>query len=369
MKDNMIDDKLITSLLQWYDKEKRVLPWRENKDPYHIWISEIMLQQTRVEAVKPYYYRFLNAFKTVSDLADATDEQLLKYWEGLGYYSRVRNMKKAAVIIKNQYQGVMPRSYRELLALPGIGSYTAGAIASIAYGEAVPAVDGNVLRILSRVRMDERNISKQATRKDIEQELLPCLPGERTGDFNQALMDLGAMVCVPVGLPHCESCPLEKSCLAHRNACEPEFPQKDRKKPRKIEKYTVLILKDGRSLAVRKRKEKGLLAGMYEFPMFEGYLNRDEVVKKLKMMGLEAIRIKMLEKSKHVFTHKEWHMLGYAVYVDELAKMEGEYSEELLFIQPEETKDKYPIPSAFRAYARYINIKLGNEVFNLSDEE
>lgn len=350
-------------LLKWYQKEHRDLPWRKNKDPYCIWVSEIMLQQTRVEAVKPYYKRFMEAFPTVKELACADEELLLKYWEGLGYYSRVRNMKKAAVMVQEEFNGQMPSTYQELLKLPGIGTYTAGAIASIAFGEAVAAVDGNVFRVLSRLRADGRNISLPETRKSLELELRTTMPKEHPGDFNQALMELGATVCLPTAVPQCTICPWEKICLAHQRNCEQEFPVKDKKKARIIEKYTVLVLKQGDYLALKKRPEKGLLAGMYELPMLEGHLTEKEVLEKLKTLGLAAIRIKVLELSKHVFTHKEWHMIGYVVYLDELEQRKNSLSEEVLFVLPEETKEAYPIPTAFRAYTKYINLKLGNELF------
>lgn len=361
-QDNLLRNS-VGPLLQWYYKGHRELPWRKNKDPYRIWVSEIMLQQTRVEAVKPYYLRFMENFPTVIDLANAEDEKLLKLWEGLGYYSRVKNMKKAAVIVKEEYGGEMPKTSSELCKLPGIGSYTSGAIASIAYGEAVPAVDGNVLRVLSRLRQDERNVSLQVTKKEIEEEILQQMPLEAAGDYNQALMELGATVCLPVGNPKCEICPWNQICLAHKNEKEMNFPVKNRKKKRTVEYYTVLILKDGKHLALRKRPADGLLAGLYEFPMYEGRLEKKEVLEKLKEIGLAAIRIKVLELSKHVFTHKEWHMIGYAVYVDELSMISNTYSDDIIFISPEDIKEKFPVPSAFKAYAKYVDMKLGKDVF------
>ena len=198
---------LVEPLLTWYDRGHRILPWREKPDAYRVWISEIMLQQTRVEAVRPYYDRFLQAFPNVSRLADAPEEEVLKLWEGLGYYSRARNLKKAATQIRERYGGVIPDTYEALLQLPGIGSYTAGAIASIAFGRPVPAVDGNVLRILARVRMDAGDITEQRVRRDVQRQLLAVMPPARAGDFNQALMELGAVVCIPNGAPKCAVCP------------------------------------------------------------------------------------------------------------------------------------------------------------------
>lgn len=349
-------------LLQWYDANHRNLPWREEVSAYRTWVSEIMLQQTRVEAVKPYFARFMEAFPNIHALAEAQDEVLLKYWEGLGYYSRVRNLKKAAVIVTEKYDGVMPDSYSQLLELPGIGSYTAGAIASIAYHQCVPAVDGNVLRILSRVRMDKEEITQPAVKKRVEQELMLTMPKDRPGDFNQAMMELGAVVCIPNGQPKCMECPWQTLCMAKEHNCMTEYPKKAEKKKRTIEKKTVLILKDQDTIALHKRQDKGLLAGMYELPMLTGNLKEKEVLDRLKDMGLKVVRIQPLAPAKHIFTHKEWHMTGYAVRVDELETVHAE--NDFIFVRPDESMDKYPIPAAFSAYAGYMNIRLGNDKFS-----
>lgn len=335
-------------LLKWYDQGRRILPWREEATPYHVWISEIMLQQTRVEAVKPYYDRFMNALPDIPSLARAQEEELLKLWEGLGYYNRVRNLKKAAMVIMEEYGGEMPSEYEELLALPGIGSYTAGAISSIAYGKRVPAVDGNVLRVLSRLRGDARDVAQPGVRAEIEKELSLEMPAERPGDFNQALMELGAMVCIPTGMPHCGECPWRESCTAHALQRELEFPYKTPKKPRTIEEKTVLIIRDETRAALMRRPAKGLLAGMYEFPCLEGHLSRKQVVDYLKQEGLSVLKVKALEDSRHIFTHKEWHMIGYEVRVDELEEKKNKSS--MLFVEPKEVRDKYPVPSAYRVY-------------------
>lgn len=356
-------EKVVEPLLVWYDKDHRMLPWRENRDPYRIWISEIMLQQTRVEAVKPYYARFMERFPTVDALASAEDDVLLKYWEGLGYYSRARNLKKAAVMIMEEYDGKMPDTWEELQKLPGIGSYTAGAIASIAFHQPVPAVDGNVLRILSRLRMDDEFINKETVKKRVEAELVKVMPTERAGDFNQAMMELGATVCIPNGEPKCEACPWEKMCLAKAKNCTLDYPKKEPKKKRQIEQKTVLILKHGENVAIHKRPDKGLLAGLYELPMLDGYLNEGQILEYLQNKGLAAIRIEKLPDSKHIFSHKEWHMHAYAVRIDELLNENGELEEAYLFVHPKETEAEYPIPSAFAAYAEYLNIKLGNDKF------
>ncbi len=338
------------SLMQWYDKGRRILPWREDATPYHVWVSEIMLQQTRVEAVKPYYDRFMKALPDIPALAEAGEEELLKLWEGLGYYNRVRNLKKAAQVIMEKYEGKMPEAYEELIKLPGIGSYTAGAVSSIAYGKRVPAVDGNVLRVLSRLRGDDRDISKSGVRTEIEEELRLVMPQERSGDFNQALMELGAMICMPAGAPRCTECPWEKCCDAHLMGRESEFPYKTPKKPRTIEEKTVLVIRDETRAALMQRPGKGLLAGMYEFPCLEGHLTKRQVIAYLKKQGLSVLKVEELEKSRHIFTHKEWHMIGYSVKVDELAKKGSQSS--MIFAEPDEIKDKYPIPSAYHVYVQ-----------------
>ena len=356
-------------LLAWYDENRRILPWREDPTPYHVWVSEIMLQQTRVEAVKPYYKRFMEQLPDIAGLAAAEEERLLKLWEGLGYYSRVRNLQKAAVQIMEEHGGVMPNTYEELLKLKGIGSYTAGAIASIAYGSKVPAVDGNVLRVVSRICMDDGLITDAKVKQRIEVELKETMSDVRPGDFNQAMMEIGAMVCIPNGAPHCEICPLQKICLAHEMGQEEAFPKKAVKKPRTIEEKTILIIQDGEKAAIRKRPGKGLLAGMYEFPTMEGLRTAEEVVTYLSENGLESLRIQPLTDSKHIFTHKEWHMKGYQVRVDELSPRSiSEETKDWLFIEPFETQEKYPVPSAFSAYVPYLNIKLGKENFEEKEE-
>ena len=349
-------------LLKWYDGHRRVLPWRENPAPYRVWVSEIMLQQTRVEAVKPYFERFMEALPGIPELAQAPEDKLLKLWEGLGYYNRARNLQKAAQAIMAEYGGRMPDSREELLKLPGIGSYTAGAVASIAYGRAVPAVDGNVLRVISRYRADGRDMLNDKVRKSVEEDLKAVMPKDRPGDFNQALMELGAIVCIPNGAPKCGECPWEASCKAHIEGRETEFPKKAAKKARSIEKKTILVIQDAMRAAIRKRPAKGMLAGMYEFPSEEGHLSQEEVLALLKEKGLHPLRIQKLPDSRHVFTHREWDMIGYAVRVDELEPVGGT-QEGLLFIEPSLTEKEYPIPSAYAAYTGYLQIRLGNDKF------
>ena len=342
-------------LLEWYDQNRRILPWREEPTPYRVWVSEVMLQQTRVEAVKPYFERFMRALPDIDALADAGEETLLKLWEGLGYYNRVRSLREAAVQVREEYGGQMPSEYEELLKLKGIGSYTAGAVASIAYGKAVPAVDGNVLRVMARIRRDQRLINDGKVKLAVEKDLKEILPADRPGDFNQAMMELGACVCIPGGAPLCEKCPLADICMARREGDWQAYPQKAKKKPRVIEEKTILIIRDENRTAGRKRAMKGLLAGMYEFPSMDGFHTAEEVTAYLAQNGLRTLRVQPLPDAKHIFSHREWHMKGYLVRVDELeSKKAGGQWSDWIYIEPTETKDKYPIPSAFGTYARYL---------------
>ncbi len=354
--------KLVKPLLDYYDANKRILPWRENPMAYYVWVSEIMLQQTRVEAVKPYFARFTNALPTVESLANASEEQLLKLWEGLGYYSRVRNMGKTAKIVMEEYSGQIPSEKEALLKLPGIGSYTAGAISSIAYGKCNPAVDGNVLRVMARVFKDDRDILNGQVKKDWEALITKTMSKDRPGDYNQALMEIGAMVCVPNGAPKCNECPFATMCQAHLSKEETNYPYKAPKKARVIEKRTVLILRSENKTVLVKRPETGLLAGMYEFPVIEGKASQEEVVAYLKSKGISAIWASPLEEAKHIFTHKEWHMLAYMVRIDEWCKENG--PDEWIFVEPKDTEKRYPIPSAYAKYMKYLNVTVGYEVFS-----
>ena len=350
-------EEIVVPLLEWYDKQKRTLPWRSKPTPYRVWVSEIMLQQTRVEAVKPYFERFMKALPTVRKLAACPEEELLKLWEGLGYYNRVRNMQKTAQILVQENKGELPAQFDELMKLPGIGKYTAGAISSIAFGIPVPAVDGNVLRVITRITADERDISKDSVKQSIARDIQEIIPMRRAGDFNQALIELGAIVCVPNGPAKCKECPVAHLCEARQKDIIMELPKKAPKKARTIENKTVLLIKDGEKIAIRKRPKKGLLAGLYEFPNVEGHLSEDEVLELVKSYDLAPLFIQKLEDSKHIFTHKEWHMTGYAVRVEELE----EETDGLLFVERETVEKEYPIPSAFGAYANQINIVLGNK--------
>lgn len=347
-------------LTDWYRKQKRDLPWRKDVSAYKVWVSEIMLQQTRVEAVKPYYARFLHAFPTIKDLAEAEEDLLLKMWEGLGYYNRVRNMQKAAQQVMIDYNGEFPNTYEEIRNLTGIGNYTAGAISAFAYGIPKPAVDGNVLRVISRLTASYDDIMNEAVRERVEDELEELIPADAASDFNQGLIELGAIVCVPNGAPKCEECPLESLCKAHEQGIETELPIKSKAKERRIEQKTVFIFQDGDHVAIRKRPSKGLLAGLYEIPNVEGHLTEDETIAYSKSIGLTPIRIQKLENGKHIFSHVEWHMIGYKIRVDELEKS---CTEQMLFIHPEEIEKDYPIPAAFETYTKQMNIKLGQEKY------
>lgn len=350
-------EEIVVPLLEWYDKQARILPWRSDPAPYRVWVSEIMLQQTRVEAVKPYFTRFMEALPTVKALAECPEDELLKLWEGLGYYNRVRNMQKAAKVLTEERDGELPAQFEELIRLPGIGKYTAGAISSIAFGIPVPAVDGNVLRVITRITADDRDIGKDSVKQSIAKEVQEIIPMRRAGDFNQALIELGAIVCVPNGTAKCGECPVAHLCEAKKQDIVTEFPKKAPKKPRTIEEKTVLLIKDGEKVAIRKRPKKGLLAGLYELPNLEGTLSEEEVLDVVRGYGLAPLFIQRLEDSKHVFTHKEWHMKGYAVRVEELE----EEAEGMLFVERKRIEKDYPIPSAFAAYAKHMEILLGNK--------
>lgn len=344
-------EEIVVPLLEWYDKQKRILPWRSKPTPYRVWVSEIMLQQTRVEAVKPYFARFMKELPNVKKLAECPEQELLKLWEGLGYYNRVRNMQKAAQILVEEYEGEIPARFEELIKLPGIGKYTAGAVSSIAFGIPVPAVDGNVLRVITRITADDRDITKDSVKQAISRDVQEIIPMRRAGDFNQALIELGAIVCVPNGPAKCSICPVAHLCEAKKQDRIMELPKKAPKKPRTIEKKTVLVIKDGEKIAIRKRPKKGLLAGLYELPNLEGVLTEDEVLEMVKSYGLAPLFIRKLEDAKHIFTHKEWQMSGYAVRVEEL---EGDASG-MLFVDMDTIRSEYPIPSAFEAYAKHMN--------------
>ena len=313
MEKGQITAALPSLLLPWYRENRRELPWRQDKEPYHIWVSEIMLQQTRVEAVKGYYARFLEALPGVSALAKCGDEMLLKLWEGLGYYSRARNLKKAACQIMEQYGGVFPNRYQQILALPGIGEYTAGAICSIAFDRPTPAVDGNVLRVVSRLTDDSTPIDLPEYKKAVRQLLEEVYPPQ-AGDFTQALMELGATVCGPNRLPACDHCPCKDICLGHQRGTAAALPVKLPKRQRRSEEYTVFILSCDGAYALQKRENKGLLALLWQFPNVPGKLDVERSLKQVEAFGLKPGEILRQVERKHIFTHVQWEMNG--IYIE-----------------------------------------------------
>ena len=339
-------------LLEWYGRSARVLPWRAEPTPYRVWVSEIMLQQTRVEAVKPYFNRFMEALPTVGALAAAPEEQVLKLWEGLGYYSRARNLQKAAKMVMGRFGGELPGTVKELLTLPGVGSYTAGAVASIAFGEAAPAVDGNVLRVVSRLLCREEDILAPAIKKKTEKELAAILPPGRAGDFNQAMMELGALICLPGAGPKCGDCPLEGACEARRLGVEGSLPVKSQKKARRVEERTVFLLTCQGRAALRRREDQGLLAGLWELPAAEGFLSQGEAQAVLAGWGLETGGLAPLPEAKHVFSHVEWHMRGWA---GEARAMAPGFS----WVTGEELGREITLPSAFKAYRGELEKRVG----------
>ncbi len=347
---------MVPPLHDWYTHSHRILPWREHVTPYKVWVSEIMLQQTRVEAVKPYYARFLAALPDITALANAEEELLLKLWEGLGYYSRVRNMQAAAIQCVAQHDGELPDSYAELLKLKGIGTYTAGAIASIAFHEPVPAVDGNVLRVIARLTADEEDIGSPKKKKQLETELAEQMHQTDPGILNQALMELGAVVCLPNGTPKCQDCPLHHICLSRMRRCTDRIPYKKPKKPRKIEERTILILETGEQVLLRKRPGKGLLAGMYEFPGIDGHLDMQEALQYVKETWESVIFqdtdidcvIEPLGPARHIFTHIQWEMIGYRIRLVNVPVSVA--TPEFVWASREELQDTYSIPSALRVY-------------------
>ncbi len=353
----------LSPLLPWYRENARDLPWRHTKDPYRIWVSEIMLQQTRVEAVIPYYHRFLAALPDMAALAAAPEAQLLKLWEGLGYYSRVRNMQKAAKTIMTEHGGVFPHTYEEIRALCGIGDYTAGAIGSFAFGLAVPAVDGNVLRVAARLAAYGEDVLSPAAKRALTSAVAAVQPAANAADFNQAMIELGATVCLPNGAPKCDACPLQDRCEAHKQGLEKELPVRRAAAPRRIEEKTVVILREGDRIALRRRPDTGLLAGLFEPPCLAGKLPAGEMRVRLAAWGIEPLYLTPLEESKHIFTHIEWHMVGFEVILPEGALqatanipsngVENPFAE--LFLAPrEEIDEKYAVPTAYRAYRPYM---------------
>ena len=336
-------------LLRWYRANARDLPWRRTQDPYRIWVSEIMLQQTRVAAVLGYYARFLEAFPTVEALAAAPEDQLMKLWEGLGYYSRARNLQKAARLVADR--GGFPDTYDGLLALPGVGDYTAAAIASAAFARREAAVDGNVLRVVTRLTDCRDDVAAPRTKQNIRAQVQAIFP-EAEADvriFNQSLMELGATVCVPGGLPKCLLCPARDLCLGRTRGTAESLPVKAPKKSRRVEEKTVfLLLREGRA-ALRKRPETGLLAGLWEFPNVESALDEPAAAVAVRAWGLEPLAWKRRLTAKHIFSHVEWHMTGYALEVS------GDGPEDFTWV---DTLERHAVPSAFSRFTEEVRREL-----------
>ena len=346
---------IVEPLLAWYDQSRRPLPWRDSPTPYHVWLSEIMLQQTRIEAVIPYYHRFLSVCPTVKALSEVDDEQLMKLWEGLGYYSRARNLKAAARVIIEQYNGELPASYEALLSLPGIGAYTAGAIASIAFGLPEPAVDGNVLRVITRLTADESDIMKEPTKRRVTALLKAIYPQEkeRAANMTQALMELGEQVCIPNGAPRCEACPLGATCLARALGLTERIPVRAPKKARKIQPRTIFMLMHEDKVALRKREDNGLLAGLWEFVGTNGALDLPSAQAWLAEQGMRADRLITAPDAVHIFTHIEWHMKGYFVLCDNAPSELLDRS--LAWVTRADLHKNYALPTAFRAFVRALD--------------
>ena len=332
---------IVEPLLSWFAQNRRELPWRQDRDPYHVWISEIMLQQTRIEAVMSYYARFIAALPDVKSLSEVDDDMLMKLWEGLGYYSRARNLKKAAIMIMEEYGGIFPQCFSELFKLPGIGEYTAGAIASICFDEKVPAVDGNVLRVIARVQGSRENVLLPEVKKRVGKELTDVMPPQ-SGAFNEALMELGELVCLPNGAPLCDTCPLKEHCIACQRNLTAELPVRIKTVKRRSANLSVFILTapDG-MIAIEKRPDTGLLSGLYQLPNIDGFYDEEALSKELMNMEISPNAIKHLKDAKHVFTHIDWYMRAYRVTVEKK-------TDRFLWVTPEELENTYPLPTAFQ---------------------
>lgn len=342
MPEYQIPASLPERLLPWYAKSLRPLPWREDRDPYHIWLSEIMLQQTRVEAVKGYYARFLAELPTIQALSQCDDEKLHKLWEGLGYYSRVRNLKKAAQEIMERHGGVFPRSLDEILALPGIGDYTAGAIGSIAFNLPTPAVDGNVLRVAARLTNDPSPIDLPQTKRKVSAALREIYP-ENASDFTQALMELGATLCGPNWKPKCEHCPCAALCLGYQKGTAEALPVKAPKKPKRQEDRTVFIFSCGDAYALCKRPDRGLLAGLWEFPNVTGKLDLSQALSAAEQFGVRPRNLLRQTEKKHIFTHIQWNLRGYYIEV-------AEESDRFSWFSADQLRAQAALPTAFRQF-------------------
>ncbi|MBR2991660.1 MAG: A/G-specific adenine glycosylase [Solobacterium sp.] len=351
---NILTREHASLLVSWYEKNKRDLPWRKTRDPYAVWLSEIMLQQTRIEAATDYYLRFLDALPTIRDLAECPEEKLLKLWQGLGYYQRARNLQKCARAIISSGEETLPASYEQLLALPGIGPYTAGAVSAIAFGIPAPAVDGNVLRVLARLFADTADIRAEQTEHKAADTIAsfytehPDLSADPSfvSSFTQGLMELGALVCIPNGVPRCCECPWKTVCSAHRQNLTASIPVRSKGKERKQIPMTVLVIEDGTHVLLHKRDDHGLLAGLYELPHVDGYPDPQSAVTDLLRLGYDDIRITPLPGHTHIFTHLEWHMKAFKVSVPALPQCLPEGCTAVKYAE----LDRYAVPGAFASY-------------------
>lgn len=335
-------EKLPGALLPWYHDNKRDLPWRKDTQPYHVWLSEIMLQQTRVEAVKGYYSRFINALPNIADLANCDDDALHKLWEGLGYYSRVRNLKKAAQMVMEYHGGKFPGEYGQVLKLPGIGEYTAGAICSICFNHKTPAVDGNVLRVISRITDDATPIDLPAYKKQTQENLAQIYP-EDAGSFTQALMELGATVCGPNRKPDCVHCPCRDFCLGAKRGTAEALPVKLPKKGRRQENMTVFICCCDGKYALQKRDDRGLLADLWQFPNVPGKLEAQQAVDAAKALGLHTRQVRLSLDKSHIFTHVQWNMRGFYLEVTDCTL-------DFQWFSADEIEKNIALPTAFRQF-------------------
>lgn len=336
-------DALPQLLLPWYAAHARDLPWRRDREPYHIWLSEIMLQQTRVEAVRGYYTRFLAALPDVAALAAADGEQVNKLWEGLGYYSRARNLHRAAKEIVSRYHGVFPADYDDIRALPGIGDYTAGAIGSIAFGLPTPAVDGNVLRVVSRVTANEECVDDNRVKQEIRTALAAIYPVGQCSQFTQSLMELGAVVCIPNGAPDCGHCPAQGTCRARELGIQTRLPVRAVKRQRRKEEKTVLIFDCDGHIALQKRPERGLLAGLWQLPEAAGRLLPEQAVALAESWGVRPLDLNRQVSKNHIFTHIEWEMTGFYFRCAAMP-------ERFIWAAPEQLDQVYSVPTAYRQF-------------------
>lgn len=344
-------------LANWYNTNKRELPWRDTKNPYDVWLSEIMLQQTRIEAVKPKFITFKETLPSIRALANVEDDVLMRLWEGLGYYSRARNLKKCGIVLCNQYNAQLPETYDELIQLPGIGPYTAGAIASIAYGNVACAIDGNVMRVLSRLfEITEDN--RDPKLKKVFEDIIKCVfqqdsSANFVASFNQGIMELGEVICIPNGKSKCEQCPFSTFCKANLHHTTQQIPYRSALNKRKIINRTLLIIRDGDTFLIHKRPSTGLLANLYEFIGVESFLTKHEILSLLEQHDIHALHIKKLENTKHVFTHLEWHMHAYEIQV---AQIESFAKNDYYLLNKKEMANK-AIPSAFKKYISYYMLR------------